>query len=174
MRLGLCLPDQASPPRRRASARRPLSSASAIVDLCSPKGWLSDAGSKKDVSRCSCRYGLSGGRCIRPAGAFSSSNAGASSGGPAASPARTRPLVLVTQPLAVERPALGLGVRALAEWAGAFRFGGVRSKAPGMIGTVLKAKELTSKIAKLRSRCQLTISESSFTAARTSLQFTQH
>jgi hypothetical protein len=52
--------------------------------------------------------------------------------------------------------------------------GGVRSKAPGMIGTVLKAKELTSKIAKLRSRCQLTISELSFTAARTSLQFTQH
>jgi len=43
-----------------------------------------------------------------------------------------------------------------------------------MIGTVLKAKELTSKIAKLRSRCELTSSESSFTAARTSLQFTQH
>ena len=69
-----------------ASARRPFSSASAIVDLCSPKGWLSDAGSKKDVSGRSCRYGLSGGRCIRPAGAFSSPNAGASSRGPAASP----------------------------------------------------------------------------------------
>jgi hypothetical protein len=114
MRLGLCLPDRASPPRRRASARRPFSSASAIVDLCSPKGWLSDAGSKKDVSRCSCRYGLSDGRCIRPAGAFSSPNAGASSGGPAASPARTRPLVLVTRSLAMEWRPMGLGVRTLA------------------------------------------------------------
>ena len=35
-------------------------------------------------------------------------------GGPAASPGGTRPLVLVTGPLAVEWPPLGLGVRALA------------------------------------------------------------
>ena len=34
------------------------------------------------------------------------------------SPARTRPLVLVARPLAVEWRPLGLGVRAGAEWAG--------------------------------------------------------
>jgi hypothetical protein len=35
------------PPRRRAPSRRPFSSVSVIVDLCSPRGWLSDVSRRR-------------------------------------------------------------------------------------------------------------------------------
>ena len=102
------------------------SSASPIVDRCSPKDGFPDAGSKKDISRRSCCRGLPSGCCIRPAGAFSSANAAASSGGPAASPWWTRPLVLGYEVAGGGMAAAGFGCPGIgdAEWSGAFRLGG--------------------------------------------------